>query len=367
MDPHIRGILGEKDITVEFIESLIARASETDADVPAAVRLMPGFIDMHCHGAVGFDVNTADADGLERIGRFLASKGVTAWLPTIVPDSDDAYERVIDAVNEAVARQENIPIAQIAGVHYEGLWASERMCGALHPQYFRSADDPSNLPRPEQGVVMTTLAPEIGGGIELIRRLRDLGWIVSIGHTQADADILEQAFDAGARHLTHFFNAMTGIHHRELGVAGWGLAKDGVTFDIIADGVHVHPSIVSIACRAKGGAGVSLISDSVAPTGLGDGEFKLWGETITVTDGSTRNERGSIAGSVITMYDAVIRMLELGFDFSEAAAMAASNPASVLGLEAERGAIAAGKRADIVLLNDDRSIAAVYIGGQLAA
>ena len=210
---------------------------------------------------------------------------------------------------------------------------------------------------------MTTLAPEVEGGIELIKRLVDEGWIVSIGHTKADPATLDAAFDTGARHMTHFFNAMTGIHHRDIGVAGWGLSKPDVSFDIIADGIHVAPQMLKLACKMKGIDRISLISDSVAPTGLGDGEFELWNEKISVTNGRTRNERGSIAGSVITMHDAVKRMLALGFSEDDVAKMSSLNPAALLGLDDEIGSIEVGKRADLVALDDDGNIKFTVIGG----
>jgi N-acetylglucosamine-6-phosphate deacetylase len=333
----------------------------------SALQIIPGFIDLHCHGAVGIDVNTADANGLLEIGRFLASRGVTAWLPTLVPDSDASYARVIAAIDEAMALQDGRPVAQIAGVHYEGAFANEKMCGALRPEYFKPASAGSRaLPRLSAGAHMTTLAPEIDGGIELIEELTAEGWIVSIGHTRADPDTLERAYAAGARHMTHFFNAMTGIHHRDVGVAGWGLMKGGVTFDIIADGIHVDRRMVDFAVRAKTPDGVTLISDSVAPTGLGDGDFELWGERIKVVGGRTQNERGSIAGSVIAMDDAVRCMLSLGYSFDDISKMASLNPARILGLDDERGSIEPGKRADIVGLDADGRVVFTMIGGRVA-
>ena len=209
---------------------------------------------------------------------------------------------------------------------------------------------------------MTTLAPEVDGGVELIEQLVAEGWVVSIGHTSADADTLDRAFAAGARHMTHFFNAMTGIHHREMGVAGWGLATQDVTLDIIADGVHVDPRMLAMACRAKTPGKVSLISDSVAPTGLGDGDYELWGETIAVVNGRTQNQRGSIAGSVSTMLDGVRMMKTLGFSDDEIAQMASANPARVLGLD-DRGLIQPGKRADLVALDTRGEIAFTIIAG----
>ena len=350
------------------IRALDAAVAPDDNDVDlGGVTVSPGFIDFHIHGAVGVDVNEADIDGLIAIASFLARRGVTAWVPTLVPDSDETYRRVIGEIDQLMEVQEGRPVAQAVGVHYEGAFANEKMCGALRPEYFKSSDQWSaaggQLPRLKNGVHMTTLAPEIAGGIGLVEALKTEGWVVSIGHTRADVQTLDAAFAAGARHMTHFYNAMTGIHHRDVGVAGWGLAKADLTFDIIADGVHVHPKMLELAVRVKSTDRVSLISDSVAPTGLGDGAYDLWGEKITVRDGRTRNERGSIAGSVITMHDAFLQMVSLGFSFEQAEKMAAGNPARLLGIEDLRGSIGVGKRADLVGLDDNGLIRFVMVGG----
>jgi N-acetylglucosamine-6-phosphate deacetylase len=211
---------------------------------------------------------------------------------------------------------------------------------------------------------MKTFAPEIDGGIDLATELRKQGWVASIGHTRADANILDRAFAEGASHLTHFYNAMTGMHHRDPGVVGWALAEHDVTFDVIADGIHVHPKMLELACRVKSPERVSLISDSVAPTGLGDGEFEIWDEKVTVENGRTRNARGSIAGSVITMLDAVKRMLAIGFSPSEVSLMASLNPAKLVGLDQSLGSIDVGKRADLVAFDEHGDVRFTMIGGR---
>jgi len=342
-------------------------SAEGDAIDCSDLTIFPGFIDVHNHGAVGIDVNEADVDGLVAVAKFLAKEGVTAWLPTLVPDSDANYRRVIDAIDQLMEIQVEMPIAQTAGVHYEGVFANEKMCGALRPEYFKkfTGDEVSQLPRLKSGVHMTTFAPEVDGGVELAAELTRQGWIASIGHTRADVETLDRAHAAGAKHVTHFFNAMTGIHHRDVGVAGWALTNHDVTFDIIADGIHVDPKMLEFACRTKTPERALLISDSVAPTGLGGGSFELWGETITVEKRKTRNERGSIAGSVITMHDAVLGMRSIGFTSSEVAKMSSTNPAKLLGLEASYGSIEPGKWADLVALEPDGAIRFVMIGGNL--
>ncbi len=355
--------------------------------------VFPGFVDVHNHGAVGFDVNESDANGLRNIAAYLVKRGVTAWVPTLVPDSDEVYARVIASLDELMAEQAEEPIAQIVGVHYEGVFANERMCGALRPEFFKIFRDHSHsyafeektlatklpekarkeedgkaigLPMLKGGAHMTTFAPEVEGGVELAAELTRQGWIASIGHTRADVETLNQACAAGASHVTHFFNAMTGIHHRDVGVAGWAVTNPDVTFDIIADGIHVNEKMLEFACRAKTPERSVLISDSVAPTGLGDGEFDLWGERISVVNGRTQNERGSIAGSVISMLDAVRMMRRLGFSDVEVAKMASLNPAKLLGLDGTRGSIEVGKRADMVAIDESGDVKMTIIGGRIA-
>lgn len=333
--------------------------------------LYAGFVDLHIHGAAGVDVNSADAEDLRKVSKFLASRGVTTWLPTLVPDSRENYRKSVNAIEELMRHQKNEPTAQVLGVHYEGVFANEKMCGALRPEFFKSfknGDEIESLPKikSERAVYFITLAPEIENGIDLIKELVKQNWIVSIGHTRADAETLEQAKQVGAKHLTHFFNAMTGIHHRDLGVAGWGLTDEEISFDIIADGVHVSPKMLRLACRNKSIGNIALISDSVAPTGLGDGEFELWGERVSVVNGKTQNERGSIAGSVITMLDAVKQMLSLGFTKSEVSQMASLNPAKILGVEKTHGSIEIGKRADLVALDEKGNVKLCLVGGDVA-
>lgn len=358
--------------SITINDDLIGSIGDTSGAVEsfdcAGLTLFPGFIDVHIHGAIGIDVNTADVDGLFEMSKFLATKGVTSWLPTLVPDSDEKYVRTISNIDRLMEIQTGKPVAHAVGVHYEGVFANEKMCGALRPQYFKKY--PTNrldeLPKLKRGVHMTTFAPEVEGGIELTKELVRDGWIASIGHTKADVDTLNKAFEAGANHLTHFYNAMTGLHHRDVGVVGWALTNPDVTFDIIADGIHVDPRMLEFACRSKGAERVSLISDAVAPTGLGDGEFEIWGEKVTVEKGRTENERGSIAGSVITMLDAVKGMLSIRFTRSEVSRMASLNPAKLIGRERNRGSIEVGKRADLVALDANGDVRLTIIAGKVA-
>ena len=326
--------------------------------------LLPGFIDVHIHGAVGVDVMDATPDGLRSIAEYLASQGVTSWLPTFVPASDANYASAVAAISEA---SNSASGARIVGVHYEGPFVNTKQCGALHTEYFKSYSRPEDLEFlvvPENGARMITLAPEVAGGVELVRELKARGWVISIGHTRADLQVLDDACEAGARHMTHFMNAMAPLHHRSPGPIAWGLSRDDVTVDLIADGIHLDRFMLRLLLKLKGVNGISLISDAIAAAGKGDGAYDIWGETITVNNGRTSNAAGSIAGSVISMLDAVRLLHSLGASYVDLALMSSLNPARLLHLDHECGSIEIGKRADLVALDADANVKLTLIGGR---
>ena len=358
----------------------ISRVFESATNLPASdsvvdlhgLTLMPGLIDVHIHGAVGVDTMAAETADLHRVSQFLASQGVTGWLPTLVPAPDADYAQAIRAIADAMqASEDSKRGARVLGVHYEGPFVNSAQCGALRKQFFRTfsgAADIDGLPRISNGQLarhMTTLAPEVEGGIELVRELCRRGWIVSIGHTRAEFALLEEAFEAGARHMTHFMNAMAPLHHRSPGPIAWGLSRDDVTCDVIADGIHLDPRILRMLFKLKGAPGLTLISDAVAAAGLGDGDYQIWGETIRVREGRTSNAADSIAGSVISMLDAVRMMRSLGIADVDLARMGSSNPARLLGIDNECGSIEEGKRADLVALDEQGDVVLTIIGGKV--
>ncbi|HEV2707412.1 MAG TPA: N-acetylglucosamine-6-phosphate deacetylase [Pyrinomonadaceae bacterium] len=367
-----------RDGTIARIAEHPQEASALHADVSldlTGLTLFPGFIDVHIHGSIGIDTNDADADGLHQVARHLARHGVTAWLPTLVPAPDDDYASAARAVTQLMREQDDASLreaaARVLGLHYEGPFVNTAQCGALRTEFFRTYSAPEDLRalacvEAEGARHMTTLAPEVEGGVELVGELSARGWIVSIGHTRADVETLERARTHGARHLTHFLNAMSPLHHRAPGPIGWGLVCDDVTCDVIADRIHCDPLALALVLRCKTAERVSLISDAVAPAGLGDGEFRVWGETIKVEAGRTSNARGSIAGSVINMSDAARTMASLGVAPPDVARMAALNPARLLGLEHLCGSIEEGKRADLAALDAEGRVRLTLVGGRIA-
>ena len=376
---HSSGKLILRDATVVLSNRTIERgtiliehgyiSSIGDPDVAGAesidlggTTILPGFIDVHIHGAIGVDVMDATPQALQDLSKYLASQGVTGWLPTFVPASDENYASAVEAIAESM----NGSGAGILGVHYEGPFVNSLQCGALHKEHFKTYSGPEDLGRlrlPEDAIRMITLAPEIGGGVELVRELKRRGWVISIGHTRSDLKILDEACDAGARHMTHFKNAMPPLHQRAPGPIAWGLAREDVTFDVIADGIHLDPFMLRLLLKMKGVAGITLISDAIAAAGKGDGDYQIWGETIIVKNGRTANASGSIAGSVISMLDAVRLMHSLGVSYVELAQMASSNPARLLGIYDVCGSIEVGKRADLVALDQNGNVKLTIVGG----
>jgi N-acetylglucosamine-6-phosphate deacetylase len=256
-------------------------------------------------------------------------------------------------------------------VHYEGPFVNEAQCGALHVDYFKTYSNVADLdcfvvPDRPNVCRMMTLAPEVEGGVELVQELASRGWVTSIGHSRAQITRLDQAHAAGARHMTHFMNAMAPLHHRNPGPIAWGLSREDVTCDFIADGIHLDPYMLQLLVKLKGANRLTLISDAIAAAGAGDGDYQIWGETIAVRDGRTSNSAGSIAGSVITMLDAVRMMLSLGATDSEVAQMASLNPARLLGIDHECGSIEEGNRADLVAIDDSGKVKLTIVGGEIA-
>jgi len=333
--------------------------------------LAPGMIDIHIHGSTGVDVQATDTAGLTKLSKFLLAEGVTGYFATFVPMDRRSYSEAVAAVDSysdqqsSIQRDKTVDRARVLGIHFEGPFVSERRCGALRPEHFSSYDGDARsldlfvggVPRPRR---LMTIAPEIDGGIELARELTGRGARVFIGHSQAGLETLDSAFEAGARHITHFPNALDSLHHRKPGAVGWGLLREDVTLDCIADLHHVHPMMLRLIYRAKSADRMALISDAIMPAGLGDGEFSVWGEPIVVRGGRTSLARqpgeDTIAGSVITLRQALKNVVDLGVPIHEAVGMASLVPARAAGIDLEVGSIKEGKRADLIAFDDDVQI-----------
>ncbi len=280
-----------------------------------------GLVDLHIHGAFGVDVLTAGPLELDRLSRGLLERGVTSFLPTLVPVPLRELGEVVARLSSWIASRRPLDGrgALPLGLHFEGPFVSTSRCGALHRESFLDGANPAlveaffealgTLP----GRPMITLAPEIPGGLTLISELVKRGFVVSIGHTDAASSTLDEAARRGARHMTHFANAMRPLHHREVGPVGWGLLNDDVTVDVIADMAHLSAEMLHLIFKAKGHGRVAVISDAVPPAGLAEGDHRVWGETLTVRGGTARNAAGNLAGSVQLLDDATRNLMSLGF------------------------------------------------------
>ena len=318
---------------------------------------VPGFVDLQVNGFSGVDLMRADADGYRRAGEALLESGVTSYLPTFISAPEE----------ELLAALGNVPAgiggARILGVHLEGPFLSKNRLG-IHPLAARRDPDPALLERllGAGPVRMMTLAPELPGADELIDRLLLSGVTVSCGHTDATAEEAMRAFDRGARAVTHIFNAMRPFRHRDPGLAGAALARDDVIVQMIFDGVHLAEETARVVWQAAPGR-VALVTDAVAAAGMGDGSYFLAGSEIEVRDGVARSLDDILAGSALTMIEAVRNAHALGISLPRAVAAATAVPARVLG-EPDLGRLDVGLPADLVVLDDNLEIERVCVGGE---
>lgn len=330
-------------------------------------RVIPGLVDIHVHGAQGSDASDGSAEALSRMARYLAGRGVTAFAPTTVTLPEEALKRAVMAMR-ALASGPIPGASRMVGVHLEGPFLSKARCGAQNPAHLRTPDVDAFLRLNEAcgGLVrLVDVAPELPGAIAFIREVcRDC--TVSLAHTDADYDVARAAFGAGARHLTHLFNAMSPIHHRAPGAIGAASARDDVFAELICDGYHVHPAAVLMAFKLFPGR-ICLVSDGLSCMGMPEGDYALGGLPISVKGGVARLSDGTIAGAATDLYEDMRNAIRFGIDQVEAICAATINPARAIGADAEIGSIEVGKWADFVVCSEDLAPEAVYIGGATAA
>lgn len=334
--------------------------------------VMPGFIDTHFHGSDGDDVMANGADGIRRISRALLKFGTTGYLATtIAARHSELMKAVEDTLAAETADNRTPEAAEILGLHIEGPYINLMFKGAQPVEGIRDPDfDQCRelLAAADGRIKIMTMAPELPGGMELIRFLKANGVEASLGHSEADYDTALAAIDAGATRATHLYNAMSGVHHRKPGLASACLNEPGIQAELICDGVHVHPRMAQLAWRAKGREGLTLITDATAAQGAGDGFYTLGdfqiqvrGPLCTLMDGVT------IAGSVLTMNRAVGNAIDFtGMSLMDAAHTASLAPASVCGVADRKGSIEVGKDADLVVLKSDFSVLRTIRAGQVA-
>ncbi len=370
------GVLEPGEIGVEPASGLVSFLRPASRDRGArdlsGHLVVPGFVDLHVHGGDGAGVNGDDpgalAESLERISSFHASHGTTTMLATTVSDSAERLAASVSAI--AAAARRRLPGARIAGANLEGPFLARARRGAQDLSALRRPDlaELDHLLELASGSLrMLTLAPELPGAAQLIGRLRRAGVVVALGHSDADFETARSAFEAGASHVTHLFNAMPPLHHRLPGLAGAALLREGVSLELVADLHHVHPAVIALVARLAPGR-VVAVTDCTPAAGLPPGRHRL-GRVEVVLDGDRvelADDPGTLAGSVLTMDRAVANLLSrAGLSFEEALAAATVAPGRLL----ERagvpgiGRLALGGQADLVVLRPDFEVAATMVAG----
>lgn len=349
----------------------VAASISTDADlrIDAAGKdwaAVPGFIDVHIHGAAGFDAMDATPEALGGLAGALPREGTTGFLATTMTQSDAAISAALENAARFTA---NGTQAEMLGIHLEGPFISAKQPGAQPLEHIVAPNFPQfeRWQRQSGGRIrMVTIAPEAENGLAFTEQAAAAGVVVSIGHSDASFADVKDAMAAGASHVTHLYNQMSPFHHREPGVVGAALLEDGLSVEIIADFIHSHPKAVELAYRQIGAARLVLITDSMRAKGLAPGTYDLGGQNVEVGADGARLSNGRLAGSILTMEDAVKNMrTATGCTLSELVAMTSANAAKELGL-ASKGKIEAGRDADIAILDSGLNVQMTICRGNIA-
>jgi N-acetylglucosamine-6-phosphate deacetylase len=332
--------------------------------------VIPGFVDVHIHGAGGHDVMEGTDEAFDAVTTTVARHGTTSIVATTVTASPADTCRSVAAIARAAKRGASgaggAARAEILGVHFEGPFISAARRG-VHPEKWIAAPSVALLDRFLDAADGTsrilTLAPELPGALDLVSEARRRGVVAAMGHTDASYAEAEAAIGAGARHAAHVFNAMRPFSHRETGVLGAVLTARDVTAELIADGVHVDDAAIRLLLAAKGVDRTVLVSDGISATGMPDGRYRLGTFDVIVTGGVCRNAEGKLAGSTLTLDRAVRHVVSLGVGLPDAVRMATLNPAGVVGVDGRKGILTAGADADLVLLDENLRVTGVMTRG----
>jgi len=326
--------------------------------------IVPGFIDIHVHGAVGSDTMDATSEAILGMGDYFASHGVTSFLPTTVAASAKDIQAAINNVSNTPRSSTG---ARHMGIHLEGPYLNHEFRGAQPPQHIRPADpNEYKVWFESKEVRLITVAPEVEGVTNLISAGKKAGIEFALGHTSATYEQVLAAVELGLHQATHTFNGMPGLNHRFPSALGAVLSDDRIWAQIIVDGVHVHPAVVNLLINAKGINRTIIITDAIRASGMPDGDYALGDQMVHVKDRVARTDAGGLAGSTLTMDQALRNTMEFAnISLPEALPMATRVPAASIGLENHKGSIAPGFDADIVVLDQSYSVRMTIIGGNV--
>lgn len=325
--------------------------------------VLPGFIDLHTHGAFGQDAVNATMGAIHTLGRFFAAHGVTSYLPTL---GTFTPELMMKAINNLITCPQPEDGARHLGVHVEGPYLNIEYRGAQQKDLIRKPDTVEFKKWLNTGIVkLVTIAPEIENALELIDLGVEKNVEFAIGHSGASYEQVVEAAGHGLKQATHLYNGMLGIHHRNPGTVGAILTDDRIFAQIIADGIHVHPAVVNLTVKAKGISRIILISDSICGTGLDDGVYDYYGQRFKVTDGIARTPDGGLSGSTLTIDQALKNMIKFtGMSLDEVLPMVTSVPAEAMGWGERRGVLKPGADADVIIINDDLIVEKTFVIGK---
>lgn len=365
------GILENTSILVENgkIASIGADGETGAAEINLQkYRILPGLIDIHIHGANGFDAMDANYYSLNEISKYLASNGVTSFIPATVTAHMGKIHNAVKNISEAIER--GLDGARALGSFIEGPYISKKYRGVHAEDYIREIDveEIENIIEKSNGTVRTfAIAPEKKNALHVIRRLKEKGIKIALGHTNATYREAVDAVENGASIAVHLYNGMRGLHHREAGMLGAALNDDRMKVEIICDCVHVDIPAIQVAIRCKKKEDIILVSDSMMAAGLGDGKYMLGESTVWVNGNVARDENNSLAGSTLKLIHAVRNMAEkVGVPLKDAVDMASINPATAIYLDKELGSITLGKAADIIAIDDQFNVVFTMVGGRIA-
>jgi len=329
--------------------------------------IVPGYIDIHVHGGGGSDVMDGDYEAINQIAITHSRFGTTAFLPTTMTMSKNKIICSLRSICEAVKKR--TAGAEILGIHMEGPYINPEKKGAQKEDDIKKISIEEFLEFNQASgnlIRLVTIAPEMPGAIGLIKYLYKQGIIASAGHTNATYVQIQAGIQAGLSHVTHTFNAMRGLHHREPGVVGAALTSPELTVEVIADGIHIHPIVLKILTKIKESEKVVLITDAMRAAGLKEGTYDLGGQEVIVTKGQARLKDETLAGSVLTMDKAVKNMVnKIGIQLPKAIQMASFNPARSIGIDDKKGSLEPGKDADIVILNKNLEAELTMVAGKV--